>query len=31
MGGELGLVRVEHDIEAAADYLTWLRKRRAAA
>ena len=29
--GELGLVRVEHDIEAAADYLTWLRKRRAAA
>jgi hypothetical protein len=26
---ELGLVRVEHDIEAAADYLTWLRKRRA--
>ena len=30
-GGELGLVRVEHDIEAAADYLTWLRKRRRAA
>ena len=29
--GELGLVRVEHDIEAAADYLTWLRKRRRAA
>lgn len=28
--GELGLVRVEHDIEAAADYLTWLRARRAA-
>jgi len=24
-------VRVEHDIEAAADYLTWLRKRRRAA
>jgi len=29
--GELGLVRVEHDIEAAADYLTWLRRRRKAA
>ena len=29
--GELGLVRVEHDIEAAADYLTWLRKRKKAA
>lgn len=24
---ELGLVRVEHDIEAAADWLTWRRKR----
>jgi hypothetical protein len=28
---EVGQVRIEHDIEAAADYLTWLRKRRAAA
>lgn len=28
--GEVGMVRIEHDIEAAADYLTWLRKRRAA-
>jgi len=28
---ELGQVRIEHDIEAAADYLTWLRKRRRAA
>jgi len=29
--GELGLVRVEHDIDAAADYLTWLRRKRRAA
>jgi len=29
--GELGLVRIEHDIEAAADYSTWLRRRRRAA
>jgi len=28
--GELGLVRIEHDLEAAADYLTWARARRAA-
>lgn len=28
--GEIGLVRIEHDIKAAADYLTWLRARRAA-
>lgn len=28
LGSELGRVRVEHDIDAAADYLTWLRKRR---
>jgi hypothetical protein len=28
---ELGLVRVEHDIDAAADYLTWLRRKRKAA
>ncbi len=27
---DLGAVRVEHDTEAAADYLTWLRQRRAA-
>lgn len=26
LAGELGLVRVEHDIEAAADWLTWKRK-----
>lgn len=25
--GELGMVRIEHDVEAAADYLTWLRQR----
>lgn len=30
MAGELGRVRIEHDLEAAADYLTWLRARRAA-
>lgn len=29
--GELGLVRIEHDIDAAADYLTWLRRKRRAA
>ena len=27
LAGELGLVRVEHDIEAAADWLTWRRER----
>ena len=29
VAGELGRVRIEHDTAAAADYLTWLRKRRA--
>lgn len=27
--GEVGMVRIEHDLEAAADYLTWLRDKRA--
>jgi len=31
LAGELGIVRVEHDVESAAEYLAWLRERRAAA